>query len=632
MPTIALVRRLSVSLTLGVVVIAGAILGAPIAASASSTASIAGTVTGADTGAPQANVNVSLELVGGTPIANTSTDDAGNYSFAGLAAGTYVIDFFLNQGTPYANQWYGGGATLATATPVALADGQSLTGLTTALTVGATISGTLSATSADGTGPLNFSNIALLDHQGNELGFGNSDAAGNWTITGVLAGTYTLNFYTYQAPLAAQWWNGKSSFATADYFDVQTGQTLSGFDATLDSGATISGTVTSADPGSAPIAQAGVSAYDTTGTQVGSAVTDDTGAYTVSGLNPGQYTLEFTGPSDANDAEQWWGPAISQPTATYFTVGSHASLTGYDAELTAGATISGTLLAAGSPPTPLENAGVVAVPSTGGYPYFGQPAADGTYSIIGLPAGTYDVFFDASGFDIPQADQWWSNATTRSAATPVSVTTGQVVSGIDATLGLGATITGTVSGLTTAGGVVPAANATVDLYSTDSTAVFSQEVYANNDGSFTLRSIPPGTYTLKFAPQGDTTDFQTEWWHDKPLTSKPSYFTVKAGQTKTGFNETLASAALTTATPTIGGKPKVGSTLTAHHGNWGPGSVSFAYQWLRSGTPIAGATSQTYLLTSADLGSTLSVVVTGSKTGYNSASVTSAATGVVTRH
>jgi len=632
MPTLSVVRRPSVSLGLGVIFVAGAILGAPIAASASSTASISGTVTGADTGVPQANVNVSLELVGGTPIANTSTDAAGNYSFAGLAAGSYVIDFFLNQGTPYANQWYGGGATLSTAAPVALADGQSLTGLTTALTVGATISGTLSATGDAGTGPLGFSNIALLDHHGNEIGLAGSDAAGNWTITGVLTGSYTLSFSTYQAPYATQWWTGKDSFAAADYFDVQAGQTPSGFDTTLDSGATISGTVTSADPGSAPIAQAGVSAYDTTGTQVGSAVTDDAGAYTVSGLNPGQYTLEFTGPWGSNDAEQWWGPAISQPTATYFTVGSHASLTGYDAALTDGATISGTVLGAGSPPTPLENVGVVALPSAGGYPYFGQPAADGTYSIIGLPVGTYDVFFAASGFDIPQSDQWWSNSTTQGAATPVSVTTGQVVTGIDATLGLGATITGTVSGVTSAGGVVPAQNATVYLYSTDSKAVFNQEVYADNEGNFTLRSIPPGTYTLKFAPQGDTTDFLTEWWHDKALTSKPSYFTVKAGQTKTGFNETLASATLTTATPTIGGQAKVGSTLTAHHGNWGPGQVLFAYQWLRDGSPIAGATGQSYVPTSDDVGSKLSVVVTGSKSGYNSSSVTSAATGAVTSH
>jgi hypothetical protein len=242
------------------------------------------------------------------------------------------------------------------------------------------------------------------------------------------------------------------------------------------------------------------------------------------------------------------------------------------------------------------------------------------------------MFFAAAGFDIPQADQWWQNSATRGAATPITLTTGQTVTGIDATLGLGATITGTVSGLTSAGGVLPAQNATIDLYSTDAKVVFNQEVYTNNDGTFTLSSIPPGTYTLKFAPQGDTTDFQTEWWRNKPLSSTPTYFTLKAGQTKSGVNATLASADLTTAVPTISGTAKVGRTLTAHHHNWGPGQVSFAYQWLSDGSVIAGATGQTYAPTNADVGSTLSVVVTGSKSGFNSASSTSAATAVVRAH
>ncbi len=72
--------------------------------------------------------------------------------------------------------------------------------------------------------------------------------------------------------------------------------------------------------------------------------------------------------------------------------------------------------------------------------------------------------------------------------------------------------------------------------------------------------------------------------------------------------------------PSIGGAPLVGRTLTADRGQWSGGTLTFEYAWLRcnaSGdgcTPISGATSQTYTVTSADLGSTLRVRVTGKNT------------------
>lgn len=77
-----------------------------------------------------------------------------------------------------------------------------------------------------------------------------------------------------------------------------------------------------------------------------------------------------------------------------------------------------------------------------------------------------------------------------------------------------------------------------------------------------------------------------------------------------------------TPVPTITGEGKVGSRLTAKTGAWDTG-VTFAYQWLRAGTPISGATTATYLTVSADLGKALSVQVTGSKSGYKSETKTS---------
>lgn len=68
-------------------------------------------------------------------------------------------------------------------------------------------------------------------------------------------------------------------------------------------------------------------------------------------------------------------------------------------------------------------------------------------------------------------------------------------------------------------------------------------------------------------------------------------------------------------TPSIGGTPLVGVQVSAQPGVWDSG-VTLGYQWLRNGTAIAGATSQTYLLTPADLSAQVSVAVTGSNPGF----------------
>jgi len=77
-----------------------------------------------------------------------------------------------------------------------------------------------------------------------------------------------------------------------------------------------------------------------------------------------------------------------------------------------------------------------------------------------------------------------------------------------------------------------------------------------------------------------------------------------------------------TPVPAITGKNTVGSKLTAVPGTWDSG-VSLNYQWFRQGTAVA--TGATYTTTSADLGKSITVAVTGSKTGYMSATQTSTA-------
>lgn len=80
--------------------------------------------------------------------------------------------------------------------------------------------------------------------------------------------------------------------------------------------------------------------------------------------------------------------------------------------------------------------------------------------------------------------------------------------------------------------------------------------------------------------------------------------------------------------PKIVGTATVRGTLTANPGTWSP-TAKITYQWLRNGSALPGATGKTYRLTFDDEGAGVAVRVTGSRTGYASKTVTSAAVTVL---
>jgi hypothetical protein len=71
-----------------------------------------------------------------------------------------------------------------------------------------------------------------------------------------------------------------------------------------------------------------------------------------------------------------------------------------------------------------------------------------------------------------------------------------------------------------------------------------------------------------------------------------------------------------TTAPAISGTPQVGISLTGSPGVWNTAGIAFAYQWFTDSSPISGATSSTYVPTPGDLGRTLRLQVTATKSGY----------------
>jgi hypothetical protein len=89
-----------------------------------------------------------------------------------------------------------------------------------------------------------------------------------------------------------------------------------------------------------------------------------------------------------------------------------------------------------------------------------------------------------------------------------------------------------------------------------------------------------------------------------------------------------AGSFATTPVPVISGTVTTGSTLSVTTGTWAPVQDSFAYQWSVGGVPVA--TTATYVIKAADVGSTITVTLTAKKAGFTDTSKTSAATAPVT--
>jgi hypothetical protein len=138
--------------------------------------------------------------------------------------------------------------------------------------------------------------------------------------------------------------------------------------------------------------------------------------------------------------------------------------------------------------------------------------------------------------------------------------------------------------------------------------------WKKNGGAY-ITGATAKTYVLKGSDAGATLTVSV-------TSTKPGY----SPATKTSATTAaIATGTLTSATPTITGTAAVGQTLTAAPGAWGPSPVTYAYQWKRGTTVIAGATGATYAAAASDVGASLTVTVTGSKTGYTSVTKSSAA-------
>src|SRR6202035_4334540 len=144
--------------------------------------------------------------------------------------------------------------------------------------------------------------------------------------------------------------------------------------------------------------------------------------------------------------------------------------------------------------------------ASGGYVSNVSTAADGSFTLTGLPTGTYILYFSASG----HLDQYYNNEGSLSSADQISVTSGSPTSGIDAELVPYGAIAGTVTDAST-GHPLPY----VEVYAYNSSGQVVQSVYTSSTGAYTLSNLPPGTYALYFYDYNSATGYVAQYYNDQ---------------------------------------------------------------------------------------------------------------------
>jgi protocatechuate 3,4-dioxygenase beta subunit len=463
-----------------------------------------------------------------------ATTHDGTYSLPDLAPGQYLVDFGCDSSTTYGEQWFPDAADEGAAQQVSVPTGT--TTVNAVLQRAGSVTGTVTGPNGRPLAGVCVAAYSTADQtaefQGQideGSGAGITGSNGRYQLLGLAPGSYHVQFVpcllTTDSPL---WYDQRVLAGRANAITVQSGKVTTGINAQLRKSGSFSGRVTNS--AGAPVSGACVEAFNATGSIFQFGFTDPTGAYTVSGLASGGYSVEFT-------------PCFSQLSLDtvlgHVTIKAPGTTKGVNATLQAGGSVSGVVTLAGSPTVPVEETCVEVIsPDPGNPGGITSTNPDGTYEVTGLAPGTYQVYFgdpNCSGASPDLAPQWFDNAATQATATTITVTAGHTTPAIDAAVQFDGQITGSVTDSSDAGVsgacvvAVPQSPGALPL-----TAI-------SGSGTYTLVGLAPGDYVVEFAPGCGATGFATQWWQDASSKASATPVSVGPDQTVAGISATVGS-------------------------------------------------------------------------------------------
>ena len=284
--------------------------------------------------------------------------------------------------------------------------------------------------------PLAGVQVQLLDVTGNQAALPVTTLAdGSYTYGGFPAGSYKLEFLIQDpnSNLPTLYYNNKLYLADADVLTLSDGVVVPGINAIIASWGEIGGKVTSAS--GTGIAGISVTVCDLSGValpNVSAVTTKSDGSYVVGGIAPatGAYKVKFGGNSQY--AGQWYSNAATSATAIPVSVAAFQTTS--VSQVLPAASITGKITDASGAAVPniqiylydpVQNVPVLTIPGT-------VNQADGTYTISGVPNGSYKVGF-LTGLN-PSFQKQYYNGKSAVTSADVLAYSGTTLTGINAVL------------------------------------------------------------------------------------------------------------------------------------------------------------------------------------------------------
>ena len=503
----------------------------------------------------------------------TTTNAKGEYKLAALGLGSYAVGFQQypqdNQPAIYLGQYYDNAATLeeATAIKISKAD-QMVTNINAVLEVGGSITGRVTNSDEKPVESDTYIIVAAYQKEGENWVWRNyaqvDSQTGIYTVTNLPKGIYRVGSSgSWGSFYFETFYENATKLEQATDITVMAGATTPNINMTIkDPNGHITGKVTDINGQPVTNIYVEVSQWQEWGWGgVSKAMTQADGQYDVAHLSTGTYRLGFYDWSGQYMAIYYKNATdVASATDVQVTTGQTAS--GIDVVMSTGGTISGHVTnSKGEPlmkvevcalaieptdpmPTPVVKPRQMMptpTPTPGGdMPYPGYSncsytAEDGGYTVGRLTQGEYVVKFFS--YEHGYLFEYYDNATSWDAATPLKVVLGQPITNINATLSDGGHITGQVTDM--AGKAIAGISIEVYRQRGEGPGV-AGSTFTDAQGNYDVTGLDTGSYLLRF--WDGQKRYAYEFYNDVAELTQASAVTVKVGEITSNINAQLGGA------------------------------------------------------------------------------------------
>ena len=453
----------------------------------------AGEISGAVSGSDHHQLKNACAVVtnsSGQELGQAITNAKGGYTITGLDPGSYrlvAIAACTGGVSDYGQVWYLHAASVKKAQVIKVRLGRRTSGINVVLPKLGTITGFVRLGGKTGK-PLGGMCVGVFSPTNFDAGgFARSEKSGKYVVEGLPAGRY-------QVEANVGGCGNKGNYAPASFpraVHVADARTTSGINLYMQPGGTLTGTVTDASTAK-PLA--GICISDDDGDF---AVTGKDGTYKIEQLPAERTTVEFDGGcgNAGSYAPQFYGGEVTQEAAPQVTVTAGHVTAGIDAAMLPGATLAGRVTNPAGRPVRGVCIGILPTDETG-FGLFGGDTwtkSSGAYLEANLAPGGYAVayFSGCLGPSNAAVLQWFKGQATEATAGIVDASAGTKVAGIDAVVGRGGAIAGSVT--STTGQAIQFDCVTAVNRRTGQPGGFQS---LSGAGIYTISSLAPGSYTV----------------------------------------------------------------------------------------------------------------------------------------